>query len=125
MGGGQRLDGSPSVKLKRGTVLRVTLDPTVGHEQRGTRPCVLVSDPEIAGAQRYPMLGVIPISGTPGVGAFYPPLSPGASGLLGPSYALVDQLRTVDKRRVRRVYGRLKASELEAVDEGLRLFLGL
>jgi hypothetical protein len=38
---------------------------------------------------------------------------------------LIDQLRSVDKGRVRRVFGRVDASELKAIDEGLVLFLGL
>jgi mRNA-degrading endonuclease toxin of MazEF toxin-antitoxin module len=37
----------------------------------------------------------------------------------------VDQLRSVDKRRVRRVFGRLAAVDLRSIDTGLRLFLGL
>ena len=40
-------------------------------------------------------------------------------------FALVDQLRSVDKRRIRRVFRTLRRSEREAIDEGLRLFLGL
>jgi len=35
------------VTLDRGTVVLIDLDPTVGHEQRGVRPCVIVSAPEI------------------------------------------------------------------------------
>jgi mRNA interferase MazF len=113
------------VKLERGTIALITLDPTVGHEQRGTRPCVLVSDPEVVGHQRFPMLCVIPLTRTPGSGAFYPALSPGPSGLKQTSYGLVDQLRAVDKRRLRKVFGRVEGSELASIDAGLRLFLGL
>jgi hypothetical protein len=31
----------------------------------------------------------------------------------------------VDKRRVRRVFGQIRTDEMEAVDDGLALFLGL
>ena len=37
----------------------------------------------------------------------------------------LDQLRTIDKRRVRKVFDRITPGELEAVDDGLRLLLGL
>jgi mRNA-degrading endonuclease toxin of MazEF toxin-antitoxin module len=37
------------VKLGRGTVVVVELNPTMGHEQQGVRPCVVVSDPDIIG----------------------------------------------------------------------------
>ena len=35
------------MRLERGTVLLLDLGPTAGREQRGTRPCVVVSDPEV------------------------------------------------------------------------------
>ena len=111
--------------LSRGSVVLVELDPTVGNEQRGVRPCVVVSDPVVNQDQRFPVLCVVPVTGTLGVGALYPPLSPTGSGLTKVSCALVDHLRSIDKRRIRRVYGVLPASELAALDEALRLFLGL
>lgn len=113
------------VKLCRGAVVIVELDPTVGREQRGVRPCIVVSDPVINEDQRFPVLCVVPVTGTLGEGALYPRLSPSGSGLTKESCALVDHLRSIDKRRIRRVYGALPDEELAAVDEALRLFLGL
>ena len=113
------------MKLDRGTVALIVLDPTVGHEQHGIRPCVIVSDPDVTADQRFGLVAVIPISGTGGEGALYPPLAPGTSGLRKRSYALVDQIRSVDKRRVDRVFGRVALEELDAIDLGLSLFLGL
>jgi mRNA interferase MazF len=113
------------LKLDRGRVVLVRLDPPRGHEQRGTRPCIIVSDPEITSDQRFPLVGVIPLSGVAAEGALYPRLEPGRSGLRKVSYALVDQVRSVDKRRVERVFGRIATHELDAVDLGLTLFLGL
>jgi len=113
------------VKPGRGIVVLLSLDPTLGHEQKGVRPCVVVSAPEVIAEQRYPLVCVVPITGTPGEGALYPRIKPGASGLRKPSFALVDQLRSVDKRRVSRLLGRISADELKAIDEGLRLYLGL
>lgn len=55
----------------------------------------------------------------------HPALAPGASGLIKASHALVDQVRSVDKRRVRQAFGRVAPQELEAIDAGLALFLGL
>ena len=67
----------------------------------------------------------MPITGTPGEGALYPPLVPGPNGLRKPSFALGDQLRSIDKTRVRRIFGLVRRQELEAIDLGLRLYLGL
>lgn len=111
--------------LDRGRVVLVELDRTVGHEQRGIRPCVAVSDPAVNADQRFPLIAVVPLTGTGGVGALYPALSPGASGLTKPSCALVDHLRSIDKRRIRRIFGTVSSAELAKIDEGLELFLGL
>jgi len=67
---------------------------------------------------------VVPVTGTPGEGALYPELSPGRSGLAKKSFALIDHLRSADKRRVRRVFGQILSDEMIAVDDGLALFLG-
>jgi hypothetical protein len=53
-------------------------------------------------------------TGTPGEGALHPRLAPGPSGLRRPSFALV-----------RRIFGPVSSREIEAIDVGLRLYLGL
>ncbi|MGH9349764.1 MAG: type II toxin-antitoxin system PemK/MazF family toxin [Vicinamibacterales bacterium] len=103
----------------------VELNPTVGHEQRGIRPCVAVSDPAVNADQRFPLIAVVPITGTAGVGALYPVLSPGTNGLTRRSCVLVDHLRSIDKRRIRRIFGKVSSTELANIDQGLALFLGL
>jgi len=113
------------MKVDRGTVVLVELDPTVGREQCGVRPCIVVSDPAVNADQRFPLIAVVPVTGTPGEGSLYPELSPGKSGLTKTSFALIDHLRSIDKRRIRRVFGRVAKHELDALDQGLELFLGL
>jgi mRNA interferase MazF len=85
----------------------------------------VVSDTEIVSDQRFPLVCVVPVTGTPGEGLLYPPLAPGQSGLAKKSFALIDQLRSLDKRRIRRVFGELARDEIAAIDEGLAVFLGL
>jgi hypothetical protein len=53
-------------------------------------------------------LTYVPVIGTPGEGALYPKLSPGKCGLAKTSYALIDHLRSIDKRRIRRVFGQTR-----------------
>jgi mRNA interferase MazF len=119
------LDEGSRVKVDRGTVVLVELDPTLGHEQRGLRPCIVVSDPAVNLDPRFPLLAVVPVTGTAGEGALYPELAPGGSGIAKTSYALTDQVRSVDKRRIRKVFGSVTRGELAAIDLGLELFLGL
>lgn len=111
--------------LARGAVVVVELGPTVGHEQRGVRPCIVVSDPDVINDQRFPLVCVVPVTGTPGEGLLYPPLAPGKSGLVKKSFALIDHLRSVDKRRIRNVFGEIVSEDMDAIDEGLAMFLGL
>lgn len=113
------------MSLGRGAIVVVELDPTLGREQHGVRPCVVVSDPDVIGDQRFPLVCVVPVTGTPGEGLLYPSLAPGQSGLAKKSFALIDHLRSIDKRRIRRVFGELTREEIAAIDEGLAVFLGL
>ena len=119
------MDEGIGVTLDRGTVVLVELDPTVGHEQRGVRPCITVSDPAVNADQRFPLIVVVPVTGTAGNGALYPALAPGSSGLTKASYTLVDHLRSIDKRRIRRIFGQISPNELTNINQGLELFLGL
>ena len=112
------------MKFSRGAVVVVDLDPTAGREQRGVRPCVVVSDPDVIGDPRFPLVCVVPVTGTPGEGLLYPALAPGPSGLAKRSYALIDQLRSIDKRRIRRVFGELAPDVIAAIHEGQAVFLG-
>ncbi len=119
------MDRGLRVTVDRGSIVLVELDPTVGHEQRCVRPCIAVSDPAVNADQRFPLIAVVPVTSVPGQGALYPELAPGVSGLERTSYALVDHVRSIDKRRVRRLFGRISAEELARLDLGLGLFLGL
>lgn len=65
-----------SVTLDRGTIVLVELDPTVGHEQRGVRPCIAVSDPAVNADQRFPLIAVVPVTGTSGEGRCIPRCRP-------------------------------------------------
>jgi mRNA-degrading endonuclease toxin of MazEF toxin-antitoxin module len=85
----------------------------------------VVSDPDVTADQRFPLIAVVPVTRTAAAGALYPTLDAGSSGLTSRSYALIDQVRSVDKRRIRRSYGQIRSEEMRAIDEGLTLFLGL
>lgn len=53
-GGGRR------VAMKRGDIYLVSLDPTAGHEQSGSRPVLVVSPVEFNNATKLPV--VLPIT---------------------------------------------------------------
>lgn len=111
--------------LERGTLVLVDLEPSLGHEQQGTRPIVVLSDEAVNSSQRFPLIAVVSVTSTPATGALYPALAAVPSDLTKPSTALVDQLRSIDKQRIRKRYGHVSPQELEAIEAGLCLYLGL
>jgi mRNA-degrading endonuclease toxin of MazEF toxin-antitoxin module len=53
------------VTLDRGTLILVDLEASLGHEQQGTRPCVVLSDAAVNSSQRFPLIAVVPVTATP------------------------------------------------------------
>ena len=86
--------------MKRFEVWLVNLDPTVGSEIRKTRPAVIVSPDELNGPMRTVI--VAPLT----TGKAYPFRVPAEVGGKA-GVAAIDQLRTVDKRRLVKSLGAL------------------
>ena len=84
------------LSLKRGDIYWVDLNPTVGSEIKKQRPCVLIGATPINQARRTVL--VIPLS-SPGMSR--PPLAIEVECLGRKVIAVCDQLRAVDKSRVR------------------------
>lgn len=93
--------------VRRGEVWWVRLDPTVGHEIRKTRPCLVVSPDQM---NRHGILVIVPLtSGTER--RFRVPTS--VSGKIGA--AAVDQIRSLDRTRFGRRIGEADPAVLSAV----------
>ena len=86
---------------------------------------MVLSDEAVNSSQRFPLIAVVSVTSSPATGALYPALAAGPSDLTQPSTALVDQLRSIDKQRIRKRYGQVSRQEMEAIDAGLCLYLGL
>jgi mRNA interferase MazF len=80
--------------VKRGEVWLVALDPTVGSEIQKTRPCLIVSPPEMHDHLKTVL--VAPMTSKGRSAPFRVPVSfAKTDGLI-----LLDQLRAVDKKRL-------------------------
>ena len=105
---------------RRGDVYWVALDPTVGTEIRKTRPAVVVSNDS---ANAFGMrVVVVPV--TSNVDSLFPGealVSVGGK----PGRILGDQLRSIDKKRLRGRIGSLSGQDLRGVDQALRITLDL
>ena len=88
----------------RGEVWLVDLDPTLGREQAGRRPVLIVSaDPLNRSAAGIVI--ALPITGTDRGIAAHVPLRPPDGGLSKPSVVMADQVRTLSKFRLLRRLG--------------------
>ena len=105
---------------RRGDVFWVNLDPVVGTEIRKTRPAVIVSNDS---CNRYgARVVVLPI--TSNIDSLYP--GEAMIDVKGrPGRALGDQIRSIDKRRLKARVSTLTADEMTRVDEALAVTLGL
>ena len=101
------LGGRARVRIRRGTIVVVELDPTLGHEHHGIRPCIVVSDPEVSGTQRFPLVCVVPVTSSNINGLLYPSLAPSEDGLRHRSFALIDHLQSIDMLRIQFALGEL------------------
>lgn len=105
---------------RRGDVFWVNLDPVVGTEIRKTRPAVVVSNDS---CNRYgARVVVLPI--TSNVDSLYP-----GEAMIDvkrrPGRVLGDQIRSIDKRRLKARVITLTADEMARIDEALAITLGL
>ena len=105
---------------RRGDVYWVALDPTLGSEIQKTRSAVIVSNNSCNafGAR----VVVLPL--TSNVDSLFP--GEALVTVKGkPSRALGDQIRSLDKSRLRSRIETLSQDELVAVEEAVRITLGL
>jgi len=95
--------------VKRGEIWLVNLDPTVGSEIRKSRPCVIVSPPEL---NRYLRTVIVAPMTSKGFAAPFrvPVTHAGTKGLI-----VLDQLRAVDKMRVAKRLGTVSGRTLGTV----------
>ncbi|MDL2342714.1 type II toxin-antitoxin system PemK/MazF family toxin [Deinococcus sp. MIMF12] len=113
-----------SLPLQRGDLVLVNLDPAVGSEANKTRPAVVVSNDHAN--LTSPVVTVIPItSNTARVYSFQVYLPQEESGLDHDSKAQAEQMRSLDRRRVRGSLGQLPAEAMRRLDAALRLHLTL
>ncbi len=93
-------------EVVRGEVWLVALDPTIGIEIQKTRPCVIISPPEMHDYLRSVIAAPMTSGSRPA--AFRVPLTfQGTSGLI-----LLDQIRTLDKQRLVKRLGQVQSATL-------------
>lgn len=111
--------------IKRGEVFYADLSPVVGSEQGGTRPVVIVQND--VGNRFSPTVIAAAITSRQDKNAMPTHISikGDSCGLAKDSVVLLEQIRTIDKKRLKEKTGRLSQTDLEKVDRALNISFGL
>jgi len=117
--------GGPVTAVRRGDVYLVAFDPTVGAEIRKTRPAVVIQN-DIG--NRYSPLTIVAAITSQLAEPPYPHqvlIRAAEGGLAVDSAILLNQIRTIDKRRLLRRLGALERGTMAKVNQALQISLGL
>lgn len=113
------------MEVHRGEVFYADLSPVVGSEQGGVRPVLIVQNE--VGNRHSPT--VIAAAITSKQDKTHLPTHIGlpaqTCGLTRDSIVLLEQIRTLDKRRLREKAGRLSPEAQQQVDQALGISVGL
>jgi len=113
------------MNVKRGDIYMADLSPVVGSEQGGTRP-VLVIQNDI-GNQYSPTTIIAAITSKISKAKLptHVEISAKQNGLLKDSVILLEQLRTIDKGRLKEKISQVQNKQMEKVDKAIEISLGL
>ena len=116
---------SENNSYRRGDIYLANLDPFIGSEQGGTRPVLLLQNN--TGNFFCPTLIVAPITTRVWKKRNQPTHCriEDVECLNGSSMVLLEQIKTIDKRRVKKYMGRLDKLQMSKVDDCIEVSLGL
>lgn len=111
--------------IKRGDIYYAELNPVIGSEQGGTRPVLIISNN--IGNRHSPTVIVAAITSRVHTKAKLPTHTAikDFEGLNKDSIILLEQIRTIDKKRLQEYIGMLSESEMARVDKALAISVSL
>jgi mRNA interferase MazF len=111
--------------VKRGDVYYANLSPVVGSEQGGLRPVLVIQND--VGNKYSPTIIVAAITSQISKGKLptHVDLNTKECQLERNSVVLLEQLRTIDKRRLKEKITQLQDDAMRRVDEAMQISLGL
>ena len=111
--------------IKRGDIYYADLSPVVGSEQGGMRPVLIVQNN--VGNRYSPTVIAAAITSQVNKAKMPTHIELGAPqfGLTRDSVVLTEQIRTIDKKRLREKMGCLDENAMRSVDEAMAVSFGL
>ena len=110
--------------IKRGDIHHADLNPTIGSEQGNYRPVLVVQND--TGNENSPAIVIVPITGKQRKNPLPTHvLIPQSCGLDKDSYALTEQIRTIDRSRLTDFIGHIDNELQSAIDKALAICVGL
>ena len=111
--------------VKRGDIFYADLSPVVGSEQGGVRPVLIIQND--TGNRYSPTVIVAAITSQTGKARLPTHIELAAQnyGLTRNSVVLLEQIRTLDKRRLREKMGRVDRELMDRVDNAIAVSFGL
>ena len=111
--------------VKRGDIFYADLSPVVGSEQGGVRPVLIVQND--TGNRHSPTVIAAAITSQTGKARLPTHISvaPLSCGLPKDSVVLLEQIRTLDKKRLREHMGRVDGPGMHRVDAAIAVSFGL
>ena len=112
-------------KILRGDMFYANLGRGIGSEQKGYRPVLVIQND--VGNKFSPTVIVASITSRVGIKAKLPThyFINTEDGLQAPSIILLEQIRTIDKKRLQEYIGMLSESEMARVDKALAISVSL
>ena len=111
-------------RASRGEIWLVGLDPTKGREQAGMRPALVISV-DIFNHGAAELVVAIPITSRAKGIPLHVEIAPPEGGLTMTSYVKCEDVRSISTSRLVRKLGIVTSSTIDAVEDRLRILLGL
>lgn len=119
------LNQEKNQNITRGALYYADLSPVVGSEQGGIRPVLVVQNNK--GNRYSPTVIVVAITSktTKAILPTHVGIGKTESGIKQDSTVLAEQIRTIDRKRLREYIGYLNSDQMAAIEQAIRTSLGL
>ena len=113
------------LNIKRGDIYYADLSPVVGSEQGGIRPVLIIQND--VGNRYSPTVIAAAITSRQSKTKLptHIPIEAGGCGLQKDSVVLLEQVRTLDERRLKEKMGSVDTGAMKAVNQALSVSFGL